>query len=167
MVAMTGTAVGMSPRLGWAGDQASATSMTAPRFPLPCTTVITPREVSQILKRHVVAGRLNVVLSDESTCGFKTYANATDDVFVKVIANPADLAPIKKRFPIHEVATLDGLGRHVAVIAGKHVDGVVAIFGSWCLDVEAGTPDHLTHAYHAPQLVTLARRAYQNIERHS
>jgi len=139
-------------------------SHAAPHFPLHCTTLITSRQISAILKRHVTTGRGNDLDPQSSRCFFDTFAGASNDVLVEVDAYPSDLATIRKEYPGREVSTLNGLGTHVAVITGTHVARVIAIFGKWYLEVSGGTPIS-THSYKATQMLAVAQRVSQDLAR--
>ena len=137
-------------------------SSATPHFPLYCRTIITTSQISRILRRRVTTGRVNDLDPKSSTCWFSTFAKAQGDLYVEVDAYPTDYSALKKKYPGHEIATLNGLGTHVAVITGKNQARVVAFFGSWLLDVAGGT-NKSTHVYKAPQILAIAARAYKSI----
>jgi hypothetical protein len=161
-LSLVGSAVVVSEGVA-SGSAAVLTSSSAPpHFPLHCSTIITRGQVSIILKRHVTTGRTNDLDPQSSTCFFDTFAAATNDVSVEVDATPFDVKSMSKKYPGHEVATLDGLGQHVAVITGMHVAQVIAIFSTWYMKVSGGTTIS-THSYKPSQMLAVAQRAYQNL----
>jgi hypothetical protein len=126
---------------------------------LQCAKVITVGQVSKLLKRSVTPGRSNDLDAKSTTCRFTAFA---DGLSVMVNAYPSDYSRLKKQFPGHEVATLDGLGTHVAVVAGKYQSEVIAFFGTWFIDAVGGS-SLSSHKYKAAQIAAIAARAYQNI----
>jgi hypothetical protein len=139
------------------------TSTTAKlHFPVRCGTVLTPRDISKIVKRTVITGRSSDVDPHTTLCYYGTFPHSTDDLSVTVDAfSPAYLA-LQAGYPVHKVKALGAFGNRIAEVNSSQDDEVIAFYGSWYLAVK-GYADGATMAYTPSQVMALAQLAYANV----
>lgn len=149
---------------GASRTHAPRSTKAGPRFPLACNTILTPRAIAKIVKRHVVPGRTSDVDPHTSLCYYGTYPHATDDLSVTVDAFSPAYTAMKEAYPLHKVEALGAFGNNIAVVSSKQDTEVVALYGSWFLDVK-GFAGSATQTFKPSQVMAIARRAYMNVIR--
>jgi hypothetical protein len=73
-------------------------------------------------------------------------------------------AALKEEYPLHKVASLGAFGNSIAVVSSKQDTEVVALYGSWFLDVK-GYAGSSTMTYKPSQVMAIAHRAYLDVTR--
>ena len=111
-------------------------TQSALHFPVSCRSIITPSEISTILKRKVLTGISSDVDPRTSLCYFDTLAGTSNDLSVSVDAFSSVYTILRKDYPSHKVANLG----NVATVTTKQDVEVIGFYGSWYLDVKAYTP---------------------------
>jgi hypothetical protein len=134
------------------------------RFPVPCKTVLTTRDVAKIVKRHVVIGRTTDVDPRISICYYGTFPHSTDDLSVTVDARSPTYTTLKEDYPPQKMPALGNFGSSLAVATSKQDTEVIGFYGSWDLDVKA-YPSGASKTYTTSQVMALAQRAYLNVAR--
>ena len=135
-----------------AGSSNSGGSSPSPKFPFPCSEVMTPAQVSAIVGFDVELGSPNNWGKSGNTCNYDSYHNQVNDLTIAV--NPYST-------PSGPGQPISGLGPDATVSSGDQQTTVRADFASWSLYVsQSGGPGQ---PYSSDEVVAIAQQAYKNI----